>query len=220
LGVRLLCKDSCSYFDCVTLTRTLAHLQVHTHRWLPSAWPSKRMIDMSPYLQSIISKPFHTYCSSMLIYSPVSLAGIVYGFSNIYCQDIDNFILVVWPLAFIVALTLLGVFGAGYQLRFLTPVLPASSVLAGYCMDGYLNNRDSLFSVAVPVGIVLLLCYSAIHCLYYGVLFAPLYAEFDETLVGVLLSLLTAPYYAPQDRLEMQNIFKFLAHFGLSRKIQ
>lgn len=133
--------------------------------------------------------------------------------------SVDRVVLVSWPLSFLVAFTVLGVLGAGYQLRFLTPILPASAILAGYFVEIQLKAHKSLVSILMPVAIVMLLCYSALHCLYYGILFSPLYADMDESIVGVILNLLRTAYYSPRDKEEMQNIFRYLAHFGLNRNV-
>jgi hypothetical protein len=228
--------------------------QTKTGRLIPSAWPSKKMIQSSRYLQSIINKPVHTYISSLTMYSPLHMLALLFvGVSmvnfvksllrsrveprvteintnvdqvsssgdtsgaaeTLTSTTMNVLILSVWPLAFLVALTLLGFSGAGYQLRFLAPTLPALSVIAGQCISTYSVRGSSL----VPVVAAVLTGYSAMHCLYYGVMFSPMYADLDGSVASVVFSLLTSPSYAPQDQYEMQNIFKYLAYHGLNRKV-
>jgi hypothetical protein len=63
----------------------------------------------------------------------------------------------------------------------------------------------------------LLLSYGAIHCLYYGVLFSPLFADLDHSLVDIIISTLQNSYYAPPSRESFELTLKFMKHFGLNR---
>ena len=72
----------------------------------------------------------------------------------------------------------LGRLGAGFQTRFLLPVLPATSVLASILIN-YTNSNSNSQSLKELL-VFVLLSYSAMHMLYYGIMFPPLFADLDN----------------------------------------
>ena len=191
------------------------------------------MIGRSAYLRAAISKPWHTYITALLTFSPVLALGVFFAVGcwlrklraviawralNI---DIDKYtdvlVLSSWPLSYLLGLTLVGCLGGGFQLRFLTPILPACAVLSAAVVVRFTSQPKT---VHIPAICSLLLSWSALHCLYFGVLFAPLFADLDFSVFGILADILSSQYYHPTSKEEMISTFKFMAHFGLKRNIQ
>ena len=139
--------------------------------------------------------------------------------------------LCVWPAAFLAGLTLLGSLGAGFQLRFLAPMLPGSAVVLGVISayaplffrdnddddededDGALwfrAMRDMAVVLAVPAAIL-----SAVTGFYYGVLYAPLYADLPVSVFDVLVAILSNPLPSLSGREMRDELSLFMRHFGL-----
>ena len=141
--------------------------------------------------------------------------------------------LCVWPAAFLAGLTLLGSLGAGFQLRFLAPMLPGSAVVLGvisayaplffrddddeYDDDGdgdgglwFRAMRDMAVVLAVPAAIL-----SAMTGFYYGVLYAPLYADLPVSVFDVLVAILSNPLPSLSGREMRDEMSLFMRHFGL-----
>ncbi len=55
-----------------------------TGRLLPSAWPSKSMLEASAFVRSAVNKPGHTYLLTLLTISPIALVGLVHTMQNMY----------------------------------------------------------------------------------------------------------------------------------------
>eukprot|EP01036_Dinobryon_divergens_P034784 gene34784-44988_t len=205
----------------------------YTGRLSPNAWPSKEMLDNSPFVRAAIHKPYHTYFSTLLTFSPMHLFGLLFCsltivvmifavavtcFRPISVDDDDdddseppkeadsgrrrnyigdvlrrNAVMVklcvfsLWPLSFLVGLTLLGVMGAGFQSRFLLPLLPATAILA------------------------------VLHSCVYGMMFAPLFGDLDLNIVGMMDSMYENPLKSPSSEETWQQILQYLRHFGLER---
>ena len=115
--------------------------QLHTGRLLPNAWPSEEMIRSSTYLQNAIAKPVYYYAYILLAISPIHILGLLIASASIcriifeivktkkVVREYTYLVFILWPAAFIAGLTLLGFKGAGYQSRFLLPIIPATSIL-------------------------------------------------------------------------------------------
>lgn len=118
-----------------------------TGRLLPNAWPSPALIARHPFLQRAIAHPPHYYLATLLRFSPVMLVGLLaaavrplvvwYAHKKTRVGSRSEVrkawwcvCLAVWPASFLAGLTLLGVCGAGYQARFLLPLVPATAVLS------------------------------------------------------------------------------------------
>ena len=123
-------------------------------------------------------------------------------------------VLCLWPVVILVGMTVLGSVGAGFQTRFLLPILPATAILAGVPMA--LSSQNS---ISLLLGLFFL-CYMCLHTLYYGVLFSPLFADLDHSLLDILKIILSHPYYKPPDKDSFIGILNFVRHFGLDRQIR
>lgn len=104
---------------------------------------------------------------------------------------------------------------SGYQSRFLTPLLPFTAILAAFFVVRGPQVPNSTSPMAGAT-VALLLAYSAMHFLYYGVLFAPFYADLDNSLLEIIPAILSSPYAAPPDKETFKLTLNFMKHFGLS----
>jgi len=220
----------------------------HTGRWLPNAWPSASMLKGSEFLRVALSKPITFYLEMLLEFSPMQVLGISFGlvvsskyigkhmWQFLHCNSRraringDNFVayggsghvtaLISWPVSFIAGLTLVGVLGGGFQARFMLPILPATSVLAARCVHraSSIRHGNSTSLAGVQVLTAVALAYSSMHCLYYGMLFTNLYADLDVSMFSVLSEILSRPYSPVSSPQVMQELLKFMAHFGLHLK--
>jgi len=145
-----------------------------------------------------------------------------------------------WPAGFFLGHTLLGCAGGTFQTRFILPALPATAVLAAAYVagaagsgrlsgtidkSGTVNSRFVLGGDAAAAAgttrsavCALLLAYASLHTLFYGVLYAPMFADLDFSVVGIVAGILRSAYYAPPDRETFETILRFMEHFGLTRK--
>jgi len=138
-----------------------------------------------------------------------------------------------WPVGFLAGLTFLGSLGSGFQSRFLMPMLPGSAILSAVCVvwvqrtvrtvsgDGVRRRGDmhsrKVLSVACMTVLLLCMMYSMVHVFYYGVLYAPLFADLDVSVVDIVCSVLRSAYFAPDSRESFQATLSFMSHFGLLR---
>jgi len=90
-----------------------------------------------------------------------------------------NIVLVIWAGGFVVGMSALGALGgAGFQMRFVLPATPALSVLSAKTIIGFQRRGPGRSSSSVLVlCAVTALSAGAMHCLYNGILFAPLRAD-------------------------------------------
>ena len=145
-----------------------------------------------------------------------------------------------WPAGFLLGHTLLGCAGGTFQTRFILPALPATAVLAaayvagaagGGRVSGTIDKSGTVTSRFVLGGdaaaaagttrsavCALLLAYASLHTLFYGVLYAPMFADLDFSAVGIVAGILRSTYHAPPDRETFETILRFMEHFGLTRK--
>lgn len=144
-------------------------------------------------------------------------------------------LLTLWSWGVLGGHTLLSMLGAGTQMRFLLPMLPATSVLAalaivtpfnvatwslGPCFSVYTGKSADGFTTQAGGGIryavaALLLSYAAMHTLYYGILFAPLYADIEYSLVDAIACLLRNPKHNLATEEVYVSIVRFLRHYGV-----
>lgn len=133
--------------------------------------------------------------------------------------------LAAWPVSFLAALTLIGSLGSGFQSRFLSPMLPGSTLLVAVLLDAVSqrgNSNSSMRVLASCCGAVTTTAsvYSALHVFYNAVLYAPLFADLDVSVVDVVASVLHSVYAAPESRESFQATLRFMAHYGLVRQAQ
>jgi hypothetical protein len=151
-----------------------------------------------------------------------SLAGVQTSANRLLLLPI--LALAVWPVGFFVALTLLGSLGSGFQSRFLMPMLPGSALLTAVLLDLVQRTVDMcggymrLLASACDTVVTLIAAYSAMHVFYYAVLYAPLFADLDVSMIDVLTGILQSPYQAPESREAFQSTLRFMAHYGLDRQ--
>jgi len=199
-----------------------------TGRWIPNAWPSEEMVRNSVYLQNALSQHPLFYMSSTFAVSPLHVVGTLYAIGvGVYvifrpattCQcEIPNIntklsrsisvvIFALWPACFFAGLTLVGILGGGYQIRFILPALPATSILAGMCVV-----RSG---AATGPLVAFLLCYSTIHVLYYAVLFPPLFGAPDMSIFQIISHIRSSMLSDDRFMEDMIKITEHMAHFGL-----
>ena len=219
----------------------------NTGRFLPNAWPTTTMLQYSSYMQQAIQKPVYFYLQQLLLFCPLQLIGFVYGVYHsprtifrtwYYYSDtkiihseqlvpltVDEnatTILSVWPLAFLGGFTYIGWLGAGYQTRFILPIIPATSILISVALVRNITRRD--FIASPSSGMIcmlsLLLCYSMCYVMYYGILFTPFYADLEVSLIDVLVTILEQPYAPMHDSHAMRKALMMMKHYGLVLKIK
>lgn len=199
------------------------------------------MLKNSSFVRAAVNKPFYYYLQVLLTFSPCHVIGIIfaavlvisiarhlwYNKKSIKLNEISNspsaismahiIVFSLWPASFLVGLTLLGLRGSGYQSRFLLPLLPATAILCSIAVNSVSSNFKS---GALLVSLMFALCiiYSVIHSLYYGTLYAPVFAELEFSLVDIVKGILTNPYVPPGSRESYDETVKFMAHFGLNRR--
>lgn len=155
----------------------LAWYHYHTGRWLPSALPSTSMLSSSPLVAAAVSQPVHFYVSALVSLHPVYGLCVLSSPRNLRLGGIAAYC-----LSFLGALVgVAQLLGGGSQLRFVLPLVPPMAVLTGQV----LNAHRRLGPIAAG-----LLCLGAMHCMLYGVLFAPLSAEIGTAEDGALFKLL------------------------------
>jgi hypothetical protein len=204
----------------------------HTQRLFPNAWPSTDMIKKSTFLQTAVRQPYYFYLRSVLVLNPLYLPGLLTGIGCGVCVLIravrfshtemnDEFyrqcklaVFALWPLSFITAFSALGILGAGFQTRFILPMVPCCCCLTAVSISK-LTARVGSTAVIVPS---VLLAYASIHSFYYGVLFAPLFADLDFNVWDIIWDLLDALYYPPRDQNTFKECVQWVRHYGVNRE--
>jgi hypothetical protein len=95
-----------------------------------------------------------------------------------------------------------------------------TDVEGNQALDRMLCKASRSRILATVCNSVVSLCcmYSLLHTLYYGVLFAPLFAELDVNLFDILKHMLLHPYKPPPNRESFVQTLTYMAHFGLIRE--
>ncbi len=211
-----------------------------TGRILPSAWPSEDMIERFPFIRAAVNKPWYFYITSLLGLSPLHIGALLYccyqtiwycgslvmsrwrswkEYSQVCNHRLLCIVLALWPTSFLCTFTLLGAFGAGFQLRFIAPMLPGTALLVALGMTGlYLKSdadigsgKRSLVTFLFNAGIIFTIC----NGFYYGVLYPPLYADLHYHIFDIIRSILENPYEPIPSQESMKSTIKFMAHHGL-----
>lgn len=236
-------------FCIITLLRVnvATLIQKYTGRLTPNAWPSATMLQRSAFVRRAVGKPWYTYLYTLAAFSPLHLVAMLGAavlvvhvlppLWNYYVAGkgeprqvaalkavtLPVLVLAVWPVGFLLALTLLGSLGSGFQSRFLTPLLPGGAILTAVLVDlaSARAGDDTAVRTVAAVGgtvVILLAVYSALHVLYYAVLYAPLFADLDVSMVDVVQGVLQSPYFPPDSRESFQATLRFMVHYGLVRE--
>lgn len=123
----------------------------------------------------------------------------------------------IWIMGIGGGLNLIGILGAGYQLRFLLPIIPASAFLLALCLEDFLVSlRNSMRSSAGIVLIFVVTCYSCLHALYYGVLFGPLYGDMPYSIMEIINdAILAVPKQSFKTAELAMDMQKYMEHYGL-----
>lgn len=131
-----------------------------TGRLLPNAWPSPTLIARNVFLQRAVSHSPSYYISILLRFSPIMIVGMLaavvrpavvwykhkkagVGTRSELRKAWWLVLLSTWPLGFLLMLTTLGVLGAGYQARFILPIIPATSILSALHLTRLTAPSDS-----------------------------------------------------------------------------
>ncbi len=208
-----------------------------TGRWLPNAWPSQKMIEKSVYMQEALNKPFHYYVTMITKISPVhvfgcmlllmsalssawgTICGLIKDRSRIdkilfvdieMISSLEYWILFLWPLGFLSGHTFVGMKGGGYQTRFLLPALPATSIITAIGVEKF-RDVSSVLYIFVAIG--------CMHIMFYGIMFYPLFADFEFCVFDIIATILSSPQYAMDSRETYVQAFKYMKHFGLNRSV-
>ena len=118
-------------------------------------------------------------------------------------------ILSLWPLGFLGGLTIIGILGAGFQVRFILPAIPPLIFI--FAMS-FRNQEINSLEYGVYM---VFLGYCAMNCLFMGIMYAPLFADLDVSVAEVVEGVLGNMYAAPASREAFQAVLGFMAHFGL-----
>ena len=194
------------------------------------------MIEKSGYLQEALLKPWFHYFMILSTISPIHMFGMTLLIVNtiIYTRNrdmkspslksklsrnvveaphflVDCWALVVWPLAFILGHVVVGVCGGGYQTRFILPIIPATSIIAALGLE-VLPEYQATASALVAIG--------AMHLLFYGVMFYPLFCDFEFNVFDIIQIIVDSTQYIPESQKEFAGVFKYMEHHGLRKRLQ
>lgn len=164
------------------------------------------MIRMSKFLQNAVQKPWYFYFSQLFLISPMNCIGLVAFIDHDRkSTQFEYIVFTIWPLCFLFGFTILGCLGAGFQTRFILPMIPATTILSAL----QLSRRT------VPAYCMIFLLICGIHSMFYGIMFPTLFADIDYSVLSIISSIKQSSYYSPSSREEMQTIFRFMKHYGL-----
>jgi 4-amino-4-deoxy-L-arabinose transferase-like glycosyltransferase len=96
---------------------------------LPMGRPTAWMIEQFPYVEQMLDRSPVYYVVGLLFASPLLLfvpVGVILA-----RRERWMWIPVIWAASIVLALSVLGLMGMGFQLRYLAPALPAGCMLAG-----------------------------------------------------------------------------------------
>jgi hypothetical protein len=88
-----------------------------------------------------------------------------------------------------------------------------------YCSSSIDSNSSSmhLYECILSFIVIMYVIYSSSITIYYTVLYAPLYADVDTSIIDVLIMMLSKPYYHPSSKEVFKETLQFMHHFGLDR---
>ncbi len=148
-----------------------------------------------------------------------------------------SLVLGAWAAAFLAPFTLLGSLGAGFQTRFILPAIPPLSILACYFVlnpyfgnlirfrSGLVNSTRSnptqysnLSNLILRFAfLAILLGYSAMHTLYYSVLYPTFFADLDYSLIDIIVTIIDNIFEAPPDQKSFERTLSMMKHYGLKK---
>jgi 4-amino-4-deoxy-L-arabinose transferase-like glycosyltransferase len=96
--------------------------------FLPSERPSDWLLDLYPRVRKTLERPASYYLVGLLAVSPV-LVYCAAGWVRCW-REKWLWMVTLWAMTFVMALTFIGKSGMGYQLRYLAPAMPALCLIA------------------------------------------------------------------------------------------
>jgi len=207
-----------------------------TGRWLPSAWPSTVMLERFPFVRMAVMRPWWHYLLALLQVAPMHLVGLVFGCLTVPLsfyqltlsaqttkaedgqrkqQYVPVLLLLVAAMGFLGGLTLLGALGAGFQIRFLLPMVPFCSILTAIALDMMSKSDDVIVQVAEMV-VWITIVYGALMSFYYGILYPTAFADIEHSLATIIGGILRSPYNTAEQSKDVSiQVLGALKHFGL-----
>jgi len=94
--------------------------------WWAKIFPEN--IEMFPFIKLVVNRPWYFYFQNITLSMPVYIfawMGIV-----INLKKRQMLAEIIWAFSFLVPLTLYGIFGQGYQTRYILPAIPALAILS------------------------------------------------------------------------------------------
>jgi len=88
-----------------------------------------------------------------------------------------------------------------------------------FCGSSSSSDSSSmhLYECILTYIVIMYMIYSSSITIYYTVLYAPLYADVDTSIIDVLIMILSKPYYHPSSKEVFKETLQFMHHFGLDR---
>ena len=90
-----------------------------------------------------------------------------------------------------------------------------------FCSSSSSSDSSSssmhLYECILSYIVIMYMIYSSSITLYYTILYAPLYADVDTSIIDVLIMILSKPYYHPSSKEVFKETLQFMHHFGLDR---
>jgi hypothetical protein len=120
----------------------------------------------------------------------------------------------------------LGKLGSGFQNRFILPIIPATSILFAIsssflkeCSKSKNLKKYPVLAALVEISqfmFDILLPYSSVLCLFYGIMFSPLFADLNANLFDIIATILSNSYHSFTSVESFTETYKFLLHFGIN----
>ena len=106
----------------------LVLIRLANGRWLPDSYPTAWQIAHYPYVAGTLERPAYFYVTGLLAIAPL----FCYVPVALWRLGRERWLSIplAWALGFAVPLTVLGVEGLGFQLRYMAPATPALCLIA------------------------------------------------------------------------------------------
>ena len=128
--------------------------------------------------------------------------------SNLNNKNLFIVGLTFWILGVLGGHTFIGVIGGGYQSRFLLPMIPPCCILTALAWN---SKREELI-----IPFVLCICYGVMGSLFYGVMFSPLFADFENSIFGIIFNvILRSPVHPLSSQFTATEVASFMKHYGV-----
>jgi len=102
--------------------------RVANGQWLPDSHPTAWQVAHYPYLAQALGRPAHFYATGLLLVAPLLVCAPLALWR--LRRDRWLWIPLAWALGFLFPLTLVGVAGQGFQLRYIAAAMPALCLMA------------------------------------------------------------------------------------------